>query len=83
MVSTMAWQMAWGVHVSLFPDYMCQEEGCHFLIITNALKSWQSSGGHKRAESESRQREGFGRKRASDPPGMEKLQTINSQKSQQ
>ena len=57
---------------------------CHFLIITSALKSWQSSGGHKeREESESRQREGFGRKRASDPPGMEKLQTINSQKSQQ
>lgn len=61
-----------------------RRKGCHFLIITNALKSWQSSGGHKeRAESESRQREGFGRKRASDPPGMEKLQTINSQKSQQ
>lgn len=30
MVSTMAWQMAWGVHVSLFPDYMCQEEGVPF-----------------------------------------------------
>ena len=84
MVSIMAWKRAQGVHGSLFQDHMCPEEGAQFSNINKcSKKAGRALGATKgKTEPESRQREGFGRKRASDPPGMDRPQATNSQKSQ-
>lgn len=85
VVATMTWQMAWGIHQSLFQDHMCLEEGVPFPYYYKCSK--------KLAEFWGPQRENWVRVQAErrvwqeeskwSPPGMEKLQTKNSQENQQ